>query len=240
MSTFLTAEWRKLIMAQYAIDPTILAPYLPPGTELDLFHGQCFVSLVGFLFDRVRLKGIPIPFHTSFEEINLRFYVRRIDPDGTSRRGVVFISEFVPLAAISIIANRFYEEPYSTVPTRRKNFTSRDRLHAQYDWKHSRRWHSMQVEAEPMANPIAEGSVEEFITEHYWGFTKRTRGFTSQYEVTHPSWLVYPIRSHDITADFGTLYGPQFASLSRRQPDNILLAEGSAVSVGHGTRLTTS
>jgi uncharacterized protein YqjF (DUF2071 family) len=76
-STFLTAEWRKLIMAQYIVDPATLAPWLPSGVELDLYQGQCYVSLVGFLFDKVRIKGLPIPFHTRFEEINLRFYVRR-------------------------------------------------------------------------------------------------------------------------------------------------------------------
>jgi uncharacterized protein YqjF (DUF2071 family) len=106
MPNFLTAEWRKLIMAQYEVAPETLAPWLPNGVELDLYQGKhCYVSLVGFLFDRVRLKGIPIPFHTRFEEINLRFYVVRTEPDGTRRRGVVFISEIVPRAAISLIAN---------------------------------------------------------------------------------------------------------------------------------------
>ena len=71
MSVFLTAEWRKLIMVQYAVAPKLLMPYLPGGVELDLFKGQCFVSMVGFLFDRVRLKNMPIPFHTRFEEVNL-------------------------------------------------------------------------------------------------------------------------------------------------------------------------
>src|ERR1700679_3564469 len=117
MSTFLTAEWRKLIMAQYAIDPAILTPYLPGGVELDLYQNTFYVSLVGFLFDRVRLKGIPIPFHTRFEEINLRFYVRRTEPDGTYKRGVVFIREFVPRRAIAYVAKHLYEEPYAPTPT---------------------------------------------------------------------------------------------------------------------------
>jgi uncharacterized protein YqjF (DUF2071 family) len=239
-STFLTAEWRKLIMAQYAIDPATLAPWVPPGTELDLFDGQCFVSLVGFLFERVRLKGIAIPFHTRFEEVNLRFYVRRNDPDGTSRRGVVFLSEFVPRAAITLIANTLYEEAYATLPTRHTIAHTAESLHLSYGWKHRGTWQTLAVAAAPEPQPIAPGSVEEFITEHYWGFTKRTRGGTSQYQVKHPRWLIYPIRSHTIVADFGALYGPHFASLNRRQPDNILLAEGSAISVGGGTRLATS
>src|SRR5579863_7187459 len=114
--TFLTAEWRKLIMAQYPVDPAILAPSLPRGLELDLFRGQCFVSLVGFLFDRVRVRGVAIPFHTRFEEVNLRFYVTRTEKDGTRKRGVVFVREFVPRAAITLVARRMYEEPYATLP----------------------------------------------------------------------------------------------------------------------------
>ena len=239
-STFLTAEWRKLIMAQYIVEPAILLPYLPPGTKLDIFRGRCFVSLVGFLFDRVRLKGIPIPFHTRFEEINLRFYVRRIDPDGTVRRGVVFIREFVPRAALTIIANVIYEEPYATLPTRHRIVRSAGALEVGYHWKHRGRWSTLAVQAAPEPQPIAAGSLEHFITEHYWGFTKRSRGAASQYEVRHPHWLTYPVLRFRIEADFAALYGPQFASLNRQQPDSILLAEGSAISVHSGTRLTSS
>ena len=240
MSTFLTAEWRKLIMAQYAIDPALLTPYLPGGVELDLYQNTCYVSLVGFLFDRVRLKGLPIPFHTRFEEVNLRFYVRRTEPDGTQRRGVVFISEFVPRAAITLIANTLYEEPYATLPTRYSILNSPQSLAVQYDWKHRGTWHSLSVQAVPQAQPIAPNSVEEFITEHYWGFTKRSNGSTSQYDVHHPRWQVYPILKHSISANFGSLYGPAFAHLDAAHPANILLAEGSAVSVGNGSRIPPS
>jgi uncharacterized protein YqjF (DUF2071 family) len=236
--TFLTAEWRKLIMAQYTVDPAILAPWLPAGTELDLFHGRCFVSMVGFVFDRVRLKGLPIPFHTRFDEVNLRFYVRRVERDGTAKRGVVFVREFVPRAAITIIANALYEEPYATLPMRHEIRHRPDVLQVEYSWKHHRNWYSLAVEASPEARPIASGSVEEFTTEHYWGYTKRSSGATSQYEVRHPSWMTYPIRRYRFDLDFAALYGPRFASLNGQQPDNILLAEGSAVSVDAGSRLS--
>ena len=163
-NTFLTAEWRKLMMAQYAVEAETLAPYVPAGTELDLFQGRCFVSLVGFLFDRVRVKGVAIPFHTRFEEINLRFYVRRIDADGTSRRGVVFTREFTSKAAITVVANALYEEPYATAPTRHAISQTAEALRVRYEWRHGGRWHSAGVEAAALPVPIAEGSIEEFIT----------------------------------------------------------------------------
>jgi uncharacterized protein len=237
MSTFLTAEWRKLIMAQYEVSPETLAPWLPSGVELDLYQGRCYISLVGFLFDRVRVKSFAVPFHTRFEEVNLRFYVVRTDPDGTRKRGVVFIREFVPRAAITLIANTLYEEPYATLPTRSSIITTPQSLDVAYSWKHGGRWHTLAVEAAPTPQPIVEGSEEEFITEHYWGYTKRRDGSTSAYEVQHPHWSTYPILRHNITADLGSLYEPAFTSLNTQQPTSILLAEGSAVSVLSGIKL---
>jgi hypothetical protein len=235
--TFLTAEWRKLIMAQYAVDPAALAPWLPRGVELDLFQGRCYISLVGFLFDRVRVLGLPIPFHTRFEEVNLRFYVARTEPDGSRKRGVVFIREFVPKTAITVIANSLYEEPYATLSMRQSIASTPSALAVSYSWRHSNTWHSLTVEADPVPQPIVLGSEEEFITEHYWGYTKRSRGNTSEYGVQHPRWQVYPIQNFTVQADFVSLYGPAFASLNGRPPDSMLLAEGSAVSVSTGARL---
>ncbi len=167
MSTFLTAEWRKLIMVQYAIDPTLLNPYLPTGVELDLYEGRCYVSLVAFLFDRVRMKGLPIPFHTRFEEVNLRFYVRRREPDGSLKRGVVFIREFVPRRAIAFVAKRIYEEPYAAIPTNHRIQHSPESLTVGYGWDLGGRSHSIALEAGPIPQNIQPSSEEEFITEHY-------------------------------------------------------------------------
>jgi uncharacterized protein len=235
--TFLTAEWRKLIMAQYEVDPATLAPWLPPGVELDLYQNRCYVSLVGFLFDRVRVLGLPIPFHTQFEEVNLRFYVARTAPDGTRRRGVVFIREFVPRAAITLIANSLYEEPYATLPMRHSISSTSSVLTVSYSWRYNSVWHELAVEADPSQQPIAPGSKEEFITEHYLGYTKRTHGNTSEYGVQHPRWQVYPIRNFSIEADLAALYGPAFVTLNGRAPASVLLAEGSEVSVSTGGRL---
>lgn len=237
MSTFLTAEWRKLIMAQYEVDPVILAPWLPPGLELDFYQGRCYVSLVGFLFDRVRVKGIPIPFHTRFEEVNLRFYVTRTEADGSCKRGVVFIREFVPRSAIAFIAHLFYEEPYDTMPMGHSDHSTPDALFVSYRWGNPQNWQSITVEAFPKPRSIEPGSEAEFITEHYWGYTKRSDGATSEYGVQHPRWTDYLIRNSAIQVDFGALYGPAFASLNGHQPSSILLAEGSAITVSKGKRI---
>lgn len=112
--SFLTAEWRKLAMINYIVDDRLLLPYLPSGTLLDYRHGQCYVSLVGFMFLNTKLLGVPIPFHRNFEEVNLRFYVKR-KHGNEWRRGGVFIKEFVTKAAISLVANTIYKENYQTM-----------------------------------------------------------------------------------------------------------------------------
>lgn len=77
--SFLKAEWRRLALVNYIIDKHLLVKYLPAGTELDLRNGNCYVSLVGFMFINTRLLGLRIPFHKNFEEVNLRFCVKRFD-----------------------------------------------------------------------------------------------------------------------------------------------------------------
>ena len=170
--SFLKAEWRKLALANYAVEAKTLLPYLPAKTELDPWNGIHYVSLVGFMFKNVRVLGLKIPFHIDFEEVNLRFYVRYKAPDGTWQRGVVFIKEIVPRSAITFVANTLYKEHYETQSMRhlwQKNEASQT---IQYDWKHKEQWQSFQVKAAKIAEEMPLGSEEEFITEHYWGFTK--------------------------------------------------------------------
>jgi uncharacterized protein len=242
MPTFLTAEWRKLIMVQYAVAPETVMPYLPRGVELDLYHppegeARCYVSLVAFLFDKVRLKGFAVPWHKQFEEINLRFYVRRRETDGTTSRGVVFIREFVPRRPIALVARRVYEEPYVAIPASHKFGKKNDVVFARYAWQMGGRVHSLEAVGYAPPQEIAPGSEEEFVTEHYWGYTKRSDGSTSAYQVEHPRWQIYRMQSHEIDVNFATLYGAEFGFLDGERVASVLFAEGSAVSVHSGSRL---
>lgn len=224
-------------MAQYEVAPETLLPHLPDGLQLDLYQGRCFVSLVGFLFDCVRLLRVPVPGHTRFEEVNLRFYVKRPMPDGSFRRGVIFLSEIVPKPAITVVANTLYGEAYSTAPTRHAWITDAGELRVNYDWKHNGIWQYMRSKASMQPQPIAAGSMEEFITEHYWGYSKRRGGGATEYQVEHSRWQIYPVLSSAISADFESLYGTAFAGLTQRQPDHILLAEGAPVAIRWGGRV---
>jgi uncharacterized protein YqjF (DUF2071 family) len=234
MGTFLTAEWRNLVMANYKIDPKALVSYLPAHTELDLFEGDSYVSLVGFLFQNTKIKSIGFPFHRTFEEINLRFYVRH-KVDGQWRRGVVFVKEIVPKVIITLIANGLYDENYVTLPTQHVWQEKDDTLFVQYKWKY-RTWNSIEVLAEKQNISPMEGSQEEFITEHYWGYAQNKRGFTTEYGVEHPKWRIHPVLDHKIACDFLALYGDLLANAMEPGPSSIFLAEGSKIKVMEGRR----
>ncbi|MGD0443842.1 MAG: DUF2071 domain-containing protein [Edaphobacter sp.] len=238
-STFLTAEWRKLIMANYIVAEDVLRPYLPVGTKLDRYNGHCYVSLVGFLFQDTRLKSISIPFHRTFEEVNLRFYVQQTQSTGERRRGVVFISELVPRFALSLVANAIYGENYVTVALRHRWEQDEEQRSVSYQWRHKNRWNELSVRAALHPQPIEADSAEEFFTEHYWGYTKRGVR-TSQYEVLHPRWMMYPIVQHSIDVDFGALYGSGFSALTESRPESVLLAEGSKIEVRAGEPLAAA
>ncbi|MCB0592745.1 MAG: DUF2071 domain-containing protein [Lewinellaceae bacterium] len=233
---FLTAEWRYLIMANYLIAPEGLASFVPPGTELDFWQGRCYISLVGFLFVNTKVMGLSIPFHRTFEEVNLRFYVR-CQEEGQWKRGVVFIKEIVPKRAITAVANTLYGEKYVTMPMRHHWAEDSSRLLVQYDWKPNGRWNSLRVAADRKAAPLEEGSEEQFITEHYWGYTGQPGGASSEYQVEHPSWRIHPVLSYQADCDARQLYGPAFAEAMEEEPTSVFLAEGSEIAVRRGRRL---
>lgn len=232
-ANFLTAEWRKLILVNYRVSPEILKKYLPKHTELDGWNDTFYVSLVGFMFLHTRIKGMAIPFHIHFEEVNLRFYVKHRDEQGEWKRGVVFIKEIVPRWAISWVANTLYKEHYQTLPMRHV-WEQNGGWKINYQWKFKNNWQLLEVMAGQQPQAILNESEEEFITEHFWGYTKISENKTSEYQVTHPAWEVYPVKSYQIEVDFAGLYGKEFLELAKQPPLSVFLAEGSEISVKAG------
>ncbi len=228
--SFLKAEWRKLALANYIVDGETLASFIPYGTELDLWNGSCFLSLVGFMFKNTRLLGFKIPFHVNFEEVNLRFYVRRIEA-GEWKRGVVFIKEIVPKRALSFVANNVYNENYETMSMSHRWTEHAAKRAIEYSWIKSRVVHSFRIIASLEDFQIKENSETEFITEHYWGYAKINDRKTNEYEVTHPRWNVYDVHDFEINVDFGAVYGDKFRFLNSMEPHSVMLAEGSEITV---------
>jgi uncharacterized protein len=229
MRPFLSANWRYLAMLNFAVEPAILAPLVPPGTELDFEEGETFVSIVGLLFLDTRLLGLPIPRHRDFEEVNLRFYVRRKSAD-TWRRGVVFVRELVPRRAVALVARAFYGERYLALPMKHEIEHVDLKLNVEYSWRRGRKWESLKMSASGEPQSIRAGSHAEFITEHYWGYTC-VRAGCSEYRVEHPRWKIWNADSFEFSADVVALYGEQFAKTLAAPPRSTFIADGSAISV---------
>ena len=249
---FLTACWRNLVILNYEVDPEVLRPFIPRGVELDTWRGRTLVSIVGFEFADVRVLGAPIPFHRHFEEINLRFYVRRRTADG-SRRGVVFIRELVPLPTVTLLARLLYGEPYRTLPMERsfQNHpmppasqdarASGNATTVRYSWYQDNTWNRVEAMADTTQDPRQPepGSEAEFVTDHTYGYGTR-RGRTIEYVVEHPTWRYWNALNarFDCTANaLRALYGDRFAPYLK-SPCSAYLVEGSPVTVLHPRVLT--
>lgn len=233
---FLTAEWRYLAMLNYEVDAGLLLPFVPAGTKLDRWNGKLFVSLVGFRFLKTRVFGLPIPFHANFDEVNLRFYVRRTAGDGV-RRGVAFIREIVPRRAIAWVARTVYNENYVALPMAHEIREGGEQgLTVAYRWK-SEGWSGISVKVAGEPELPQDGSQEQFITEHYWGYAAQPDGGCVEYRVTHPSWRVWNAPQPEFSGDVEELYGEEFAAVVGGRPTSAFLAEGSAVTVMRGQRL---
>jgi uncharacterized protein YqjF (DUF2071 family) len=238
---FLTAEWRYLAMLNYEVDPSTLRGLVPRGTELDFWEGRAYVSVVGFLFLDTRVLGMSIPMHRNFEEVNLRFYVRRKGPEGW-RRGVVFIKEIVPRFAIATVARVVYNENYVSMPMRHRidmaGETLAENRVVEYGWESSGgNWNTLTVKSKGAPAPLVAGSEEEFITEHYWGYAAQRDGGCVEYRVEHPAWRVWSVESPALRCDVAGIYGEEFAGPLAAEPRSAFLAEGSPIIVRKGVRI---
>jgi uncharacterized protein YqjF (DUF2071 family) len=235
---FLTARWESLVLLNYACPAGLLAALVPRGTTLDTWHGQNLVSLVGFLFRDTRLRGLAIPFHRTFEEVNLRFYVRRTRSDGTVVRAVVFIRELVPKRAIAAAARAIYNEPYLALPmAHRLTLGPATGGLAEYSWRYQGSTFVLSATARGPARALQPETAAEFITEHYWGYTGQRDGGTLEYQVEHPRWLVWDNAVGTFSGPAAALYGPDFGAVLAVPPVSTFVAVGSEVSVHSGRRL---
>jgi uncharacterized protein len=251
---FLAATWRDFLMLSYEIEPRVLEPYVPRGTELDRWQGQAFVSLVGFRFCDARLHGVRVPGHQNFAEVNLRFYVRR-RVDGGWRRGVVFIRELCPKRAVVAVARWVYGERFRRAPVTchidrdSPPPVSRDAAAERaaavlaprqlaFTWRaHGHDYRLAGAVLESAHAPDA-GSLAEFVVEHYWAYTA-ARGSTMEYLVTHPPWQNAETEA-EFTGDAWRLYGPRFAPFLGGPPACAFWASGSPVNVFRGERLVSA
>jgi uncharacterized protein YqjF (DUF2071 family) len=235
--SFLKAQWKNLALINYEIDATRLEKYVPNGTEIDFWNDRCYISLVSFMFEDVKILGLKIPFHINFEEVNLRFYVKRFE-NGEWKRGVVFIKEIVPKPALTIVANTIYKEHYQTLQMNHSiSENKQEKIDFVYQWKTENKWNTILIETQKEPIEIEANSEAEFITEHYFGYTKVNNEKTFEYEVKHPRWQQHRVTNHNLDVDFKKTYSKEFEFLNNQKPISVMLAVGSEISVENKKRI---
>lgn len=231
---FLTAEWRHLVFLNYEVDPLVLKRFLPHGLELDLWHGQCFASIVGFMFYSTKLAGWPIPFHRTFPEVNLRFYVTR-EMGSDKRRGVVFIREVAPRRAVCWVARSIYNEQYCYRPMKAEIRAAHGDIgRIEYSWRSSGQQFAVDAEFTEQLEAPEKSSLAKFIIEHYWAYTRQRNGRVKEYQVVHRPWHIWPTKAHTVVGDFSRFYGSEFANMFNNSPVSAFVADGSPVEVYPG------
>jgi len=234
MKNFLTANWKNLIMINFEVTPKLLLPFVPAGTELDLWKNKAFVSIIAFLFDEVKVLGIPAIGNKQFEELNIRFYIKRLDGKNI-KRGVAFVKEIVPKPLVTRIANFFFSEHYQTMKMSHEfSFTcinQKEIQNLEYIVKKDK-FHRFSARLTSKLIDMEEGSFEEFIAEHYWGYSRVSDYKTIEYKVQHPKWKIFKESDIVFKCDFEKLYGNQWKFLNLKEPHSAFVAQGSKVSVG--------
>ena len=237
----LVADWQNPLLFSWTVDPAVLQPITPAGLELDYWQDSTYVSLVGVRFESVRVFGLPAP-PRAYDEINLRFYVRRPAAGGDPQPGVVFIRQAVPHRLTAFVARACYGEPFIAAPTAHQfdpPAPGPAGLPRRVEYRLFRRgrWHEFWAEADYAPETPAPGSLAEFLTRRYWGYNGKPRSRSRAYRLTRPDWPVRPASHWGITPDFSDVYDAPLSTSMREAPASILLATGSKAAVSMPSRL---
>lgn len=223
------AEWRQLLMLSFEIDPDFLKPWVPAGLELSYWKGKTFITLVGLLNRNVRFLGIPVPFHRKFEQVNLRFYVRRKMKD-EDRLGVMFIKQVVPRKIVAAGAGRLYREQCVALPMKHDfQFVAgrKDEFYASYSWHFKGRWNTLSAKTKGIAHEPKKHSLERFIAERYWGYSGLASSEVLEYQVEHPTWSIRQVGDIVVEGKLSDFYGKTIGLILKSKPDCAFLADGS-------------
>lgn len=226
----LRAEWNNIIMANYAVPKELLEPFVPYKTELDFFEGKTYLTLAGFMFLNTQMLGVGIPFHSNFEEVTLRFYVKSLVPDAPDR-GVVFIKEIVPKYAISFFANTIFGQNYTTKKMKSFHKELPDCMETCYEWKNGDRWNKFYTKAVKRSTPVRLNDFNAFIADHYFGYRKGGDNKSYRYKVEHEPWDTFPVTSYEIDCDFPEVFGNEFSILNELKPKSVFLLKGSEIRI---------
>ena len=236
MKTLLTAYWTNLLAATFEADETLLNKFLPRGTELNTWHGKYLISIVAFMFSKPAILNISAPFYRSFEEINLRFYVRYKENDQW-KKGVVFIKEIAPARIIGLTAGWLYQENFIYLPLKHKFYANNKCQYISYSCKVKNQWGHLNMVCSSKDNEPGSERVQTFVRDHYWGYTKKSNNNTAEFLIEHRLWKIYQATDYDLNLNIGEIYGKDFTDLFLQKPISVILMDGSFTKVSWPTLL---
>jgi uncharacterized protein len=163
-------NWHHLLFLHWEVPYTELQALVPPGLTVDTFEGKAYIGLVPFTLTGVRPVGTPpLPWISSFHEINVRTYVHL----GGRDPGVWFFSLDASSGIAVAAARAAYKLPYFNADI---DFAASKEAVPVIEF-HSRRTDDRgptpahaHVRYQPIEGPAAParpGSLEHFLVERY-------------------------------------------------------------------------
>lgn len=234
------ASWHDMVVINFDIEPRIVEMHLPPGLEVDLYNDHSFISLVALKCRDTVIKGIRIPFHSNYAQLQLRCYVKRTDGD-TTRRGTFFIKRFVPSRRVARLMSWWTGQKYQhmRIRTHVSGFQETDpniMPEAQYECFVNGRWNKIKIKARSQRRKLRPESKDQFILDHQYAYYSDGKN-TFEYLVDHPPWLIWDAASGALDCDVEALFGKEFARPMKHRPSSVMLARGSDVTVYQSTKI---
>ena len=232
---YLVADRRHVIVFNFKVPEKLLLPYLPEGTQIDTFKGECYLSLIGYLSLNTKIAGVPIMLKRDFEGLGLRFYVKR-RLGRKVRRGVVYIKEVVPKKVVAASKRKLLNSECDVLPMGHKiDFNCGEVAlggRVEYFWQSGAQKYHVSVLTEGTPKSPSKTSIEHYINDHPYGYATLKDGSSVEYEIKHPNWRVTKVVESSLFCDGANLYSKEIHKILKKEPDAVFLAEGSTLEIG--------
>jgi uncharacterized protein len=179
--------WDDLLFVHYRVPVDLLRELVPDGLDVDEHSGSGWLGVTPFTVTGLRARGLlPLPFGSSFRELNVRTYVTR-----DSKPGIWFFSLDASSRLAVEAARRLYRLPYyrADISVRRRGA---DLL---YDCSRDEgKAFSAAYRADGAVFTAEPGSLEHFLTERYCLYAEHEERLFGA-EIHHTPWPLQPARA---------------------------------------------
>jgi uncharacterized protein YqjF (DUF2071 family) len=205
--------WDDLLFAHWRVSAAAVREHVPAGLEVDEHDGSAWLGVTPFAMTGLRARGLlPLPFVSSFLELNVRTYVTH-----EARPGIWFFSLDASSQLAVEAARRLYRLPYfrARIAMRRLG----DRVVYECARGDGR---AFSGSCEPVGEPAPAraGSLEHFLVERYCLYAE-DQGRLFRAEIHHRPWPLQPaqaqIELNTMPPAWLRLEGEPLLHYSRRQ-----------------------